>query len=82
MPKSSTPVLGVPSVAPFSVACHYLGAPTAAALRRRIQRGLLPASIVLDAGPRLRLIDVEAGLAFLRGRHQGAQAEKATEAGT
>ena len=67
-PTSSPTPQGVPSLAPYSVACHYLGAPTAGALRRWVQRGILPGSVILKVGDRLRLVDIPAAVEALRRR--------------
>ena len=61
-----TATYAVPALASFKVAAHHLGAPSAAALRRRFERGIYPKEFILPLTPQKPGVDLHGLLAWMR----------------
>jgi hypothetical protein len=64
----------VPALASFKVAAPHVGASSAAALRRRFERGLYPRRFVVQLTPRLPGVDLHGLIAWIRHRNSDTEA--------
>ena len=80
-PKGVIGAYGVPVLGSFRVAAHYLGCPSASALRARFRRGIYPARFIVALTPTRPGIDLHALIAWIRNGRPSSEAPPSEASG-